>query len=146
VAVGISVDVVETVELTAFKGSSKPLGVVAVVAGPPWAKILEIRLDACSGDSVCVTDGRVMVLDGASVTVTVTTDSSAVEVGVVASIDVAVPGLTVEDADAGFIELPDPEPVTSPVAPAALMRDWALFSLVQAIVWRNKIVLNFSGH
>jgi hypothetical protein len=35
VAVGISVDVVETVELTAFKGSSKPLGVVAVVAGPP---------------------------------------------------------------------------------------------------------------
>ena len=82
-----------------------------------------------------------MVLDGISVTVTVTTEvtESIVEVGVVAFIDVAVPGvpvapLNVEDKDVEFIELPDPEPVTSPVAPAALMRESALFSLVQAIV------------
>jgi len=67
-----------------------------------------------------------VVLDGISVTVTVTTE-----------VDVEVPGvapLNVEDADVGFIEFPDPEPVTSPVAPAALMRESALFSLVQAIV------------
>jgi len=77
-----------------------------------------------------------VVLDGTivRVTVTVRSDSSAtVGVGVMASIDVAVLGV-VEDAGAGFIELPDPEPVTPPVAPAALMRDRALFSLVQAIV------------
>ena len=65
-----------------------------------------------------------MVLDGISVKVTVTISSSgAVEVGVMASIDVGVAPLNVEDADAGFIEFPDPEPVTPPVAPAALMRD-----------------------
>lgn len=78
-----------------------------------------------------------MVLDSISVTVSVTTVSLvAVEVGIMASVDVAVPGvaLNVEDADVGFIELPDPEPVASPVAPAALMRERALFSLVQAIV------------
>ena len=78
-----------------------------------------------------------MVLNGISVTVTVTADSSGavLEVGVMASI-VAVPVVTppnVEDADAGFIELLDPEPVTSPGAPAALMRERALFLLVQAI-------------
>lgn len=42
-----------------------------------------------------------------------------------------------KDSDAGFTELtepPDPEPVTSPVAPAALIRDWALFLLVQVII------------
>lgn len=42
----------------------------------------------------------------------------------------------VEDADVGCIEAvkaPDlPEPVMPPVAPEALMRDWALFLLVQA--------------
>lgn len=45
--------------------------------------------------------------------------------------------LNVEDTEVEFIELvepPDAEPATSPVAPAALIRDWALFSLVQVIV------------
>ena len=69
-----------------------------------------------------------MVPDCITVTVTVTTESSeGVEVGVMAFI-VAVTGvspLNVEDADAGFTELPDrePEPVIPPVAPAASMRD-----------------------
>ena len=76
-----------------------------------------------------------MVLDGISVTVTVTTNSSeAVEVGIMASIDVAMPEVEDVDEGGGFIELPDPEPVTPPVAPAALMRERALFSLVQAMV------------
>ena len=66
-----------------------------------------------------------MVLDAISVTVSVTTGSLvAVEA---ASVDVVVPGgvtpLKVEDADAESFDLPDPEPVTSPVAPAALMRE-----------------------
>jgi len=79
-----------------------------------------------------------VVLDCISVTVTVTADSSGdvLRVGVMASI-VAVPvvaPLNVEDADAGFIELPDPEPVTPPGAPAAFMRERALFSLVQVMV------------
>jgi len=72
------------------------------------------------------------------VTVTVTTVSlRAVEVGVVGSVDVVVPGvvpLNVEDADAGFVEFWDPEPVIPPVAPAASMRERAILSLVQVIV------------
>jgi len=65
-------------------------------------------------------------------------------VGVIEPVDVAVPEVTVEevvplnveDVDAGFIELPDPEsdPVIPPVAPAAPMRERAFLSLVQAIV------------
>lgn len=56
--------------------------------------MLERRLDACSGEIVCVTDGSVVVPDCITVTVTVTTDSlRAVEVGVIASIDVAVAGM-----------------------------------------------------
>lgn len=54
------------------------------------------------------------------------------------SIDaVVVAAANVGDGDARTVELvevPDLEPVTSPVAPEALMRDWALFSLVQAII------------
>ena len=45
---------------------------------------------------------------------------------------VLVPPLDVEDGD---VELPpDPEPVIPPVAPAASMRERAIFSLVQVIV------------
>jgi len=56
-------------------------------------------------------------------------------VGVIESVDVpGVAPLNVEDADAGFIELPDPEPVIPPVAPAASMRERAIFSLVQVTV------------
>jgi len=73
-----------------------------------------------------------VVPDAITVTVTVTIDlPRGVEVGV---IDVAVPALAVEDADEGLIEPPDPEPVIPPVAPAAVMRERAFFSLVQAIV------------
>jgi len=71
-----------------------------------------------------------VVPDCISVTVTVTTDLSGVvgEVGVLmTSIDVGVPGvapLNVEDTDVEFfVEFPGPEPVTPPVAPAALMRE-----------------------
>lgn len=42
--------------------------------------------------------------------------------------------LNVEDADPGSIELPDPEPVIPPVAPAPSMRERVIFSLVQVIV------------
>lgn len=46
--------------------------------------------------------------------------------------------LKVEDGEAEFIELagppPDPDPVIPPVAPAASMRDWTVFSLKQPIV------------
>jgi len=64
VAVGISVDVAETVELA------------------PSAKRLESKLAACSGESVSVTDGSVVVIidgsgvviKGISVTVSVATD------------------------------------------------------------------------
>jgi len=93
-------------------------------------------LAACSGERVFVTDGRVVVIiDGSgvviiSVTVSVTTDwlEGTVAVGgeaEIVSIDAAV-SVADKDWDAEFIELtepPDPEPVTSPVAPAALIRD-----------------------
>jgi len=58
-----SVAVAETVELRVSEGSFK-LSEVAVVVEPPSAKRLERRLDACSGVSVCVTDGSVVVPDG----------------------------------------------------------------------------------
>jgi len=54
-------------------------------------------------------------------------------VGVIESVGVAVKE-DVEDADVEFIELPDPEPVMPPVAPAPSMRERAFFSLVQAII------------
>jgi hypothetical protein len=56
-------------------------------------------------------------------------------VGVIRSaVEVELAPLNVEDADAGFIELPDAEPLIPPVAPAPSMRERAIFSLVQAIV------------
>ena len=59
------------------------------------------------------------------------------------SVDVAVlvSPLDVEDVEVEFIELPlDPEPVIPPVAPAASIRERAIFSLVQVIVCVKGII------
>jgi len=49
--------------------------------------------------------------------------------------DVAVLEVSPLDVEDGDVELPlDPEPVIPPVAPAASMRERAIFSLVQVIV------------
>jgi hypothetical protein len=75
-----------------------------------------------------------VVPDAIIVSVTVTINwSRAVEV-VIGSVDVAVPALDVEDADEELVELSDSEPVIPPVAPAASIKERALFSLVQAII------------
>jgi hypothetical protein len=88
-----------------------------------------------------------VVPDTITVSVTVPIDSlRAVEVGVIGSVDVAVPALNVEDADEGLVESPGSDPVIPPVAPAAAIIERALFSLVQAIIVPFEVIDGSAKH